>query len=109
MNEYCKYCETEITEDFNEFPCCDEEKIDRLEKEHVELKKIKKDIETFDSNTKAWIDSNKRLEKENAELKKKKASLVLIIKDVIQSCVDNDLLVTAKEIEKQLKEQGEND
>ena len=53
------------------------------------------------------VDLMDKLEKENAELKKKKASLVLIIKDVIQSCVDNDLLVTAKEIEKQLKEQGE--
>lgn len=38
MSEYCKYCETEIIEDFNEFACCDEEKIDRLEKENAELK-----------------------------------------------------------------------
>ena len=45
------------------------EKIIELEKENAELRQFEKDIETFDSNTKAWIDSNKRLAKENAELK----------------------------------------
>ena len=48
MKKYCKYCEMEILEDFNEFACCDEEKIDRLEVENEKLEEVLDFIEDED-------------------------------------------------------------
>ena len=38
MKDYCTFCETVIDDIFDDFPCCDDQKIRRLEKENKELK-----------------------------------------------------------------------
>ena len=99
MSDYCTFCETVIEDDFDEFPCCDDQKIRRLEAENAELKQMQEHLK--------WKDE---VRKENAELREEKKKLcesmlnvigcVRLVSEDAYKCIKQDFI-------EKLKEQGE--